>query len=200
MPSRKAEFWVKQVKAPEGYDLYKLTKTFTARPGAPVTVTITNAKAATMPKPTRKPTDKPTDTPSRLTDKPTESASGGLKTNPTAADSLIIPSADGMDSTSPETPAGSLAHTSADATPWVNRLSTAATFGRQQGTVTPPGVVPARVLGRQRMVQRRCASWRRRPPTRRTASFKLFGAWWTFLAFVVIIRGSRPGCGSRAGA
>ncbi|GGR35527.1 MSCRAMM family protein [Streptomyces aurantiogriseus] len=119
--SRKAEFWVKQVKAPDGYNLYKPTKTFTAGPGAPVTVTVTNAKTATTPKPTstEKPTDKPTDTPSTPTDKPTESASGGSKTNPTATDSSIVPSSDGTDSASPKTPAGSLAHTGADATPWI---------------------------------------------------------------------------------
>lgn len=40
------DFWVKQVKAPDGYDLYKPSKTFTAKPGAPVTVTVTNAKTS----------------------------------------------------------------------------------------------------------------------------------------------------------
>lgn len=64
--SRKTEFWVKQIKAPEGYDLYKPSKTFTAGPGAPVTVTVTNAKTATTPKPdpSGTATDKPTATPS----------------------------------------------------------------------------------------------------------------------------------------
>ncbi|GGS93124.1 SpaA isopeptide-forming pilin-related protein [Streptomyces chromofuscus] len=126
VPSRKAEFWVKQVKAPEGYDLYKPAKTFTAGPGAPVTVTVTNAKTATTPKPTptEKPTDKPTDTPPTPTDKPTQSAAGGSKPNPTATDkpdteSSLVPSADGTDSASPKAPAGSLAHTGADATPWI---------------------------------------------------------------------------------
>ncbi len=32
--SRKTQFWVKQTKAPAGYDLYKPSKTFTAGPGA----------------------------------------------------------------------------------------------------------------------------------------------------------------------
>jgi uncharacterized surface anchored protein len=37
-------FWVKQTKAPDGYDLYKPSRTFTAKPADPVTVTVTNAK------------------------------------------------------------------------------------------------------------------------------------------------------------
>jgi hypothetical protein len=67
--SRSTKFWVKEIKAPAGYDLYKPTKTFTAGPGAPVTVTVTNAKTATNPKPdpSDKPTHKPTHSPfSRL--------------------------------------------------------------------------------------------------------------------------------------
>ncbi|WP_270891482.1 MSCRAMM family protein [Streptomyces sp. DHE17-7] len=64
MSSRKAQFWVKEIKAPAGYDLYKPTKTFTAGPGDPVTVTVTNAKTTTTPKPepSGKPTHTPTDT------------------------------------------------------------------------------------------------------------------------------------------
>ncbi|MFJ8399194.1 hypothetical protein ACIQ9K_01830 [Streptomyces microflavus] len=37
--SRKATCWVKQVKAPAGYDLYKPLKSFTVMPGASVAVT-----------------------------------------------------------------------------------------------------------------------------------------------------------------
>ncbi|WP_328828428.1 MSCRAMM family protein [Streptomyces ureilyticus] len=124
--SRKTEFWVKQIKAPGGYDLYKPAKTFTAGPGAPVTVTVTNTKTATTtkPTPTEKPADKPTDTPSTPTDKPTQNAAVGSKPNPTATDkpdteSSLVPSADGTESASPKAPAGSLAHTGADATPWI---------------------------------------------------------------------------------
>ncbi|MDX2821061.1 SpaA isopeptide-forming pilin-related protein [Streptomyces ipomoeae] len=121
VPSRKAEFWVKQVKAPKGYELSKPVKTFTAGPGAPVTVTVTNTKTATTPKPTptEKPTGEPTDTPSTPTDKPTQSTSGGSKTSPSDTGSSIIPSTDATDSAAPKTPAGSLAHTGADATPWI---------------------------------------------------------------------------------
>ncbi|MFD5111725.1 SpaA isopeptide-forming pilin-related protein [Streptomyces sp. NPDC058391] len=124
--SRKTEFWVKQLKAPDGYDLYKPSKVFTAGPGAPVTVTVTNAKSATTPKPdpSGKPTDKPTDAPSTPGDKPSEGGSGGSKPAPTGtstsgADSSPVPAADTGDDATPEAPAGSLAHTGADATPWI---------------------------------------------------------------------------------
>ncbi|WP_033313669.1 SpaA isopeptide-forming pilin-related protein [Streptomyces iakyrus] len=120
--SRKAEFWVKQIKAPEGYDLYKAAKTFTAGPGAPVTVTVTNAKTVTTPKltPTQKPTGEPTDAPST----PTESSSGASKPDSTAtgkpdSESSLVPSAEGTQPASPRAPSGSLAHTGADATPWL---------------------------------------------------------------------------------
>ena len=68
-----SDFWIKQVKAPEGYEIYKPSKAFRAKPGAPVTVTVTNAKSATTPPPTEKPTDKPTDKPS---DRPTPDKPG----------------------------------------------------------------------------------------------------------------------------
>ncbi|GAA2530674.1 MULTISPECIES: SpaA isopeptide-forming pilin-related protein [Streptomyces] len=125
--SRKTEFWVKQVKAPAGYDLYKPSKTFTAGPGAPVTVTVTNAKTATTPNPdpSEKPTHEPTGTPSTPADKPNDSGTGGTKPSPTGTstpDAVSTPTAaaDGLnDNTTPKTPAGSLAHTGADATTWI---------------------------------------------------------------------------------
>jgi hypothetical protein len=49
VPSRRAEFWIKQVESLVGYDLYKPTKPFTAEPGAPATVTVTSAETATTP-------------------------------------------------------------------------------------------------------------------------------------------------------
>ncbi|MFD5256879.1 collagen binding domain-containing protein [Streptomyces bobili] len=111
-----SDFWVKQVKAPEGYEIYKPSKAFKAKPGDPVTVTVTNAKTATTPPPTEKPTDKPTDKPSHRPtpgkpskdeDTSTPSASGTPTSNETAS-STAVPA-----------PAGSLAHTGADATPWL---------------------------------------------------------------------------------
>ncbi|MFJ3212749.1 SpaA isopeptide-forming pilin-related protein [Streptomyces flaveolus] len=123
MSSRRAQFWVKEIKAPVGYDLYKPTKTFTAGPGAPVTVTVTNAKTTTTPKP--EPSGKPTHTPTDTPASPGKPNSGTGRATPSASDSdtsepdssTIAATLDG-DST-PKTPTGSLAHTGADATPWL---------------------------------------------------------------------------------
>ncbi|MFJ4493084.1 MSCRAMM family protein [Streptomyces diastaticus] len=124
MSSRKAQFWIKEIKAPAGYDLYKHTKTFTAGPGDPVTVTVTNAKTTTTPKPepSGKPTHTPTDTPSSSPGKPN---SGTDRATPSASDSdtpetdtSAIAATPVGDST-PKTPTGSLAHTGADATLWL---------------------------------------------------------------------------------
>ncbi|MFJ3931568.1 SpaA isopeptide-forming pilin-related protein [Streptomyces sp. NPDC090029] len=128
--SRKTEFWVKQIKAPAGYDLYKPSKTFTAGPGAPVTVTVTNAKTATNPKPTPsdKPTPKPTSTPPAPTDEPSSSPTGAPKptqtdtstpgTGSSSTGSPTVLAASTGDS-APAAPAGSLAHTGADTTAWI---------------------------------------------------------------------------------
>ncbi|WP_121709299.1 SpaA isopeptide-forming pilin-related protein [Streptomyces sp. E5N91] len=123
MSSRRAQFWVKEIKAPAGNDLYKTTKTFTAGPGDPVTVTVTNAKTTTTPKP--EPSGKPTHT---LTDTPAgpgKPNSGTGRVTPSASDSdtpepdssTIAATPDG--GSTPKTPTGSLAHTGADATPWL---------------------------------------------------------------------------------
>lgn len=122
--SRKTQFWVKEIKAPAGYDLYKPSKTFTAGPGAPVTVTVTNAKTATGPKPdpSDKPTDKPTNTPSA----PGKPSSGTGRATPSApgtgtpdADSSSTAAVTPAGDSTPKAPTGSLAHTGADATPWL---------------------------------------------------------------------------------
>ncbi|MGW0137516.1 SpaA isopeptide-forming pilin-related protein [Streptomyces calvus] len=124
--SRKTECWVKQVKAPAGYDLYQPSKSFRVAPGAPVTVTITNAKTATPPKPTptKELTEQPTATPPTPGDKPVATTSGAAKATPTDtatpdADSSTVPAADAAGNGTPKTPAGSLAHTGADATPYI---------------------------------------------------------------------------------
>lgn len=123
--SRKTQFWVKEIKAPAGYDLYKPSKMFSAGPGAPVTVTVTNARTATDPKPdpSDKPTHKPTDSPSTPSDKPS-SGTGGAKpsapgTSTPDADSSSTAAAGPAGVSAPKTPAGSLAHSGADATPWI---------------------------------------------------------------------------------
>ncbi|MFI7364111.1 SpaA isopeptide-forming pilin-related protein [Streptomyces sp. NPDC050149] len=113
-----SDFWVKQVKAPDGYEIYKPSKAFKAKPGDPVTVTVTNAKTATTPPPTEKPTDKPTDKPS---DRPTPDKPGKDEDIPTpsASDTDTQTTDEIASSTAAPAPAGSLAHTGADATPWV---------------------------------------------------------------------------------
>ncbi|MFZ4189403.1 SpaA isopeptide-forming pilin-related protein [Streptomyces pseudogriseolus] len=120
--SRKAEFWIKETKAPAGYDLDTSTKPFTAGPGDPVTVNVTNSKRSTSPNPT--PTKKPTHTPSAPGDEPTSGTSGGSGPNPaTSGTPETAPSAapvqDATDDPSPTAPVGSLAHTGADASPWL---------------------------------------------------------------------------------
>ncbi|MEU2991534.1 SpaA isopeptide-forming pilin-related protein [Streptomyces griseoincarnatus] len=122
MSSRKAQFWVKEIKAPAGYDLYKPAKTFTAGPGDPVTVTVTNPKTTTpKPEPSGKPTHTPTGTPASPgnpnsgTGRATPSASGSDTPEP---DSSTIAATPVGDST-PKTSTGSLAHTGADATAWL---------------------------------------------------------------------------------
>ncbi|MER7720646.1 SpaA isopeptide-forming pilin-related protein [Streptomyces flaveolus] len=123
MSSRRAQFWVKEIKAPAGYDLYKPTKTFTAGPGDPVTVTVTNAKTTTDPKP--EPSDKPTHTPTDAPSSPSKPNSGTGGGTPSASgsdtpepDSSTVAATPVGDST-PKAPKGTLAHTGADATPWL---------------------------------------------------------------------------------
>ncbi|MEU8482351.1 SpaA isopeptide-forming pilin-related protein [Streptomyces sp. NPDC048641] len=110
------DFWVKQVKAPEGYDIYKPSKTFKAKPGDPVTVTTTNAKTATTPPPTEKPTGKPTAKPSH---KPTSDKPDKDEDTPTPATSETPIADETTSSTAAPAPEGALAHTGADATPWL---------------------------------------------------------------------------------
>ncbi|MEE4495059.1 SpaA isopeptide-forming pilin-related protein [Streptomyces sp. BE230] len=117
-----SDFWVKQVKAPDGYEIYKPSKAFKAKPGDPVTVTVTNAKTATTPPPTEKPTDKPSDKPTdKPSDRPTPDKPGKDEGTPAASASASdTPTTDETaSSTAAPAPAGSLAHTGADATPWM---------------------------------------------------------------------------------
>ncbi|MFD4257682.1 SpaA isopeptide-forming pilin-related protein [Streptomyces sp. NPDC058534] len=114
------DFWVKQIKAPAGYDLYKPSKDFKAKPGDPVTVTTTNAKTATTPPPTEKPTEKPTDKPTeKPSDKPLPGKPGKGEDTPAPSDSATPASDETASSTAAPAPEGSLAHTGADATPWL---------------------------------------------------------------------------------
>ncbi|MFB8353005.1 LPXTG cell wall anchor domain-containing protein [Streptomyces niveus] len=114
--SRKAEFWVKQIKAPAGYDLYKPARMFTAGPGAPVTVTVTNAKTSTGTPSLPDPTDTPApEKPGGNESTPSPSAShpGSDTTAP------VTDEAESSPTSPPPGPDGALAHTGANTTPWL---------------------------------------------------------------------------------
>ncbi|MFD4178877.1 SpaA isopeptide-forming pilin-related protein [Streptomyces anulatus] len=115
-----SNFWVKQIKAPDGYEIYKPSKTFQAKPGDPVTVTVTNAKTATTPPPTHKPTDKPSEKPTgRPSEKPTPDKPVKDEATPTPSASDTPTTHETASSTAAPAPAGSLAHTGAGAAPWL---------------------------------------------------------------------------------
>ena len=116
------DFWVRQTKAPEGYDLYKGQRDFKAKPGDPVTLTVTNTKTASpRPDPSDKPTDEPTEKPSsKPTEKPTSGSSGAPNTPEPTEKQTDSPWPDKTaSSTAAPEPDGSLAATGADATPWL---------------------------------------------------------------------------------
>ncbi|EST31747.1 SpaA isopeptide-forming pilin-related protein [Streptomyces niveus] len=112
------EFWVRQTKAPHGYDLYKPSRTFTAGPGAPVTVTVTNTKTDTGSGASPAPGPSGTPAPGKPdgngnTPSPPASHPDGDTTAPVTDDpeSSSTPPAPGAE--------GALAHTGANATPWL---------------------------------------------------------------------------------
>lgn len=117
------DFWVKQVKAPQGYEIYKPSKTFKAKPGDPVTVTTTNVKTVTTPPPTKNPTEKPSGKPTekptgKPSDRPAPDKPGKDEDTP-APSASGAPPVDETASSNAAPAAGSLAHTGADATPWL---------------------------------------------------------------------------------
>ncbi|WP_329074899.1 collagen binding domain-containing protein [Streptomyces niveus] len=110
-------FWVRQTKAPAGYDLYKPSRTFTAGPGAPVTVTVTNTKTSTGASPAPDPSDTPapgkpdgneSSTPSSSGSRPGSDTTSPVTDNPESSSTSPVPGAD-----------GALAHTGANTTPWL---------------------------------------------------------------------------------
>ncbi|MFF6783838.1 SpaA isopeptide-forming pilin-related protein [Streptomyces sp. NPDC012510] len=110
-------FWVKPTKAPAGYELYEPSKSFTAKPGSPVTVTITNTKTtSTTPAPSssERPSDRPTIDES-TSGKPTPDQGDSTSTSP--SDTAVV--AKTATSTAAPAPKGTLAHTGAEATPWL---------------------------------------------------------------------------------
>ncbi|MET9294347.1 SpaA isopeptide-forming pilin-related protein [Streptomyces sp. NPDC003077] len=124
-------FWVKQIKAPVGYELDEPARAFTAKPGDPVTMIVTHTQTvSTPPTPTatREPSDKPipeksaTDTPAPNQASPSEpgkspSASSSSSSSAEAFDALAAD--EDVPSASNPVSRGVLAHTGADATPWL---------------------------------------------------------------------------------
>ncbi|MEV0445807.1 prealbumin-like fold domain-containing protein [Streptomyces spectabilis] len=121
-------FWAKQTKAPANQEPDEGRHNFTAKPGDQVTVTFTNAKTHTTPSPpapSGKPSGRPTEEPTRKsTDKPTEKPTSGSsdvrEPSKPPADAPAAPVPDKpTSSATAHKPDGSLAHTGADATPWL---------------------------------------------------------------------------------
>ncbi|MFK8905939.1 collagen binding domain-containing protein, partial [Streptomyces sp. YS-3] len=105
-----------ETKAPEGYQLDSAPQKFTAKPGSPVAITLTDTKKAKpTPPPTIPPTVPPTKPPVISTDKPIPD------TKPSPSTSATHTPVPDETPPSPEAPApeGSLAHTGADAPPWL---------------------------------------------------------------------------------
>ncbi|MFE5647490.1 collagen binding domain-containing protein [Streptomyces cyaneofuscatus] len=119
----RTEFWVKQTRAPEGYDLYKPERTFKARPGDTVTVTVANAKITRPPSPSasKSPSSKPS--PGKpAPGKPTPGGStGGIAPTTSSTSAGTENSVPQRPTASATTPVreGSLANTGADTTVWL---------------------------------------------------------------------------------
>ncbi|MEV7886952.1 SpaA isopeptide-forming pilin-related protein [Streptomyces sp. NPDC002817] len=111
-------FWAKQVKAPTGYAVYTSAKKFKAKPGDPVTVTITNAKktSGTTPAPTSP--EKPPNTATAPGDTASSGTAVSAASSPTTGTDSS-PTADASGGATSKAAVGSLAHTGADATPWL---------------------------------------------------------------------------------
>ncbi|MFI1183614.1 collagen binding domain-containing protein [Streptomyces sp. NPDC020799] len=110
------EYTATETKAPAGYTLDAKPVKITAKPGAPVAVTLTNtANDQPTKPPTTPPASPDTTTPAKPT--PAKPSETGFSPSPSAS---RIPNTDETtSSTAPPEPEGSLAHTGADATPWL---------------------------------------------------------------------------------
>lgn len=116
----RTEFWVKQTRAPEGYDLYKPERTFKARPGDTVTVTVANAKITRPPSPSPSASKSASSTPSPGKPTPGDSTGGIAPTtsSTSASTGKTVPQRSRASATTPVRE-GSLANTGADATVWL---------------------------------------------------------------------------------
>ncbi|MVO90261.1 hypothetical protein GPA10_37310 [Streptomyces sp. p1417] len=120
-------FWTKQAKTPTGYELPRGRSGFTAKPGDHVTVPLTYAATHTTPTkpdptrtPAKRPTEKPHATPiEKSTERPTAKGADEHADQPSAKPTGTASSGAGAAGTAASAPAGSLAHTGADATWWL---------------------------------------------------------------------------------
>ncbi|MFF3693208.1 SpaA isopeptide-forming pilin-related protein [Streptomyces sp. NPDC002221] len=110
-----------EVKAPQGYQLDAAPQKFAAKPGVRVNVALTDTKKeqAPSPKPTP-PTAKPTPPTPDTSTPPTPAPHTPTTPSPSASTSVSLPPVP-HDVPSPPAPTseGALAHTGADATPWL---------------------------------------------------------------------------------
>jgi LPXTG-motif cell wall-anchored protein len=112
-----SDYWIKQIKAPNGYEIYKPSKAFKAKPGDPVTVTVTNIKTSISTRPTPSSSAEPSDTPatgSPSSDKPTTDQSDNTSSSSASPSDDVV-----VTETAALTSKGALAHTGAEATPWM---------------------------------------------------------------------------------
>ncbi|MCC3775868.1 SpaA isopeptide-forming pilin-related protein [Streptomyces sp. UNOB3_S3] len=114
------EYTATETKAPAGYQMDAKPVKLTAKPGAPVAVTLTNTATGQTTKPPATPPASPeAATPSKPSAKPTpdQPAEAGTAPSPSASSTPLVDEA----AASPAAPGpeGSLAHTGADATPWL---------------------------------------------------------------------------------
>ncbi|MFB7270734.1 collagen binding domain-containing protein [Streptomyces sp. NPDC056244] len=125
-----AAYTATETKAPSGYQLNAKPVKFTAKPGSSVTVTLANTKRE---QPTRPPTHPPTPTGATTPGSPSHESATPANPGTSKHATTPLPSSSGTGtpasvatapSTEPPAPQGSLAHTGANATPWL--LGTAA--------------------------------------------------------------------------
>ncbi|BDH07184.1 SpaA isopeptide-forming pilin-related protein [Streptomyces seoulensis] len=142
MSSRKSEFSATQIKAPAGYARYTPSKTFTARPGTSVTVTFTNAQQAARSQPgsADQPTHEPASRPPVHADRPSTAPRPSVSATRSSSTAAAVPTGD----ETPKAPGGSLAHTGADATPWI---------AASAGLLTAVGAITL-FIARRRMTNR----------------------------------------------
>ncbi|MGW1194481.1 SpaA isopeptide-forming pilin-related protein [Streptomyces sp. NPDC002536] len=113
------EYTATETKAPAGYKLDAKPVEITAKPGAPVTVTLADTPKEEPTKPPTTPPSTDTTTPDKPSGKPTpdKPTPSGTATSPSPSDTPLADKT--TSSTAAPEPEGSLAHTGADATPWL---------------------------------------------------------------------------------